>query len=100
MKINKDIKTHLKRKLVTALFITASFATFAALGDGKDGGKTNHHKSLLSAKKNPHDFKIFSLKSCRVKFITGISLILLLKNTLRNYRQVSCLPRFIDLFRI
>lgn len=63
MKINKDIKTHLKRKLVTALFITASFATFAALGDGKDGGKTNHHKSLLSAKKNPHDFKTFSLKS-------------------------------------
>ena len=63
MKINTTIKIQIKRKLVTALFITASLVTFAALGDGKDGGKTTHHKSLLSVKKTPYDFKTFSLKS-------------------------------------
>ncbi len=63
MKINKNINIQLKRKLVTALFITASLVTFAALGDGKDGGKTTHQKSLLSVKKNPYNFKTFSLKS-------------------------------------
>jgi hypothetical protein len=63
MKINNDIRVQIKRKFVTALFIIASLATFAALGDGKDGGKTTHHKSLLSAKKTPYDFKNFSLKS-------------------------------------
>ena len=63
MKINTVIKIQIKRKLVTALFITGSLATFAALGDGKDGGKTTHHKSLLSVKKTPYDFKTFSLKS-------------------------------------
>jgi len=63
MKINTAIKIQIKRKLVTALFITGSLATFAALGDGKDGGKTTHHKNLLSVKKTPYDFKTFSLKS-------------------------------------
>ena len=63
MKINNDIRIQVKRKLVTALFIAASLVTFAALGDGKGGGKASHQKSLLSAKKNPYDFKTFSLKS-------------------------------------
>lgn len=63
MKINKNINISVKRKLVTALFITASLFTFASLGDGKEGGKSSHLKNFLSVKKHPYDFKTFSLKS-------------------------------------
>ena len=40
MKINILLNSSLKKKIVTAVFITASVAAFAALGDGKnEGGK-------------------------------------------------------------
>ena len=63
MKINTIINHSFKRKLVTAIFITASLATFAALGDGKkDDSKKTSQKSLLS-KTSTYNFKNFSLKS-------------------------------------
>lgn len=55
------IKQLLKRKLVTALLVTASIASFATLGDG--GKKSATSKSLLSTKTATHNFKSFSLKS-------------------------------------
>lgn len=48
---------------MTAIFITASLATFAALGDGKKDDSKRTQKSLLSNKINPYNFKSFSLKS-------------------------------------
>jgi hypothetical protein len=64
MKNNTSIKHYIRHKLVTAVFITASLVTFAALGDGKkDDSKRTHNKSLLSAKTNPYNFKNFSLRS-------------------------------------
>ena len=64
MKINIAINHYVKRKLVTAVFITASLATFASLGDGKkDDSKRAHQKSLLSSQATSYDFKTFSLKS-------------------------------------
>jgi hypothetical protein len=64
MKNNTSIKHYIRHKLVTAIFITASLVTFAALGDGKkDDSKRTHNKSLLSAKTNPYNFKNFSLRS-------------------------------------
>ena len=63
MKINILINHSVKRKLVTAVFITASLAAFAALGDGRrDEGKKTHQKSLLSIKSATYNFKTFSLK--------------------------------------
>jgi hypothetical protein len=58
------LKNILKRKLVTALLVTASVASFATLGDG--GGKKNtttYSKSLLSTKSYNYNYKTFSLKS-------------------------------------
>ena len=58
-----SISHSIKRKLVTAVFITASLVTFAALGDGKKDDSKRNQKSLLSGKTNPYNFKSFSLKS-------------------------------------
>lgn len=64
MNFNITINSSIKRKLVTGVLITASLATFAALGDGKkEGGKRTQQKSLLSIKTNPYNFKAFSLRS-------------------------------------
>lgn len=65
MKFRSIIHHHLKAKLVTAVFITASLAAFATLGEkGKDGSKASHQKTtLLSTRTYPSDFKHFSLKS-------------------------------------
>ena len=61
MKINILLNSSLKKKIVTAVFITASVAAFAALGDGrKDEGKKSQ-KTLLS-KPSTYNFKTFSLK--------------------------------------
>jgi hypothetical protein len=63
MKINLTILPAVKRKLVTLIFIVASVAAFAALGDGrKDGGKAQQ-KSLLSNKAASYNFKTFTLRS-------------------------------------
>jgi hypothetical protein len=63
MKKSTSISHYIKRKLVTAIFITASLVTFAALGDGKKDDSKRNQKSLLSNKTNPYNFKSFSLKS-------------------------------------
>jgi len=63
MKSNPSIKHYIRRKLVTAIFITASLVTFAALGDGKKDNSKKTQKNLLSAKTNPYNFKNFSLRS-------------------------------------
>lgn len=63
MKKRISISHYIKRKLVTAIFITASLVTFAALGDGKKDDSKRTQKSLLSNKTNPYNFKSFSLKS-------------------------------------
>ena len=63
MKNNTSIKHYIRHKLVTAVFITASLVTFAALGDGKKDDSKRTQKSLLSAKTNPYNFKNFSLRS-------------------------------------
>jgi len=63
MKTSNSIKKCIRRKLVTAVFITASLVTFAALGDGKKDDSKRNQKSLLSHKTNPYNFKSFSLKS-------------------------------------
>lgn len=63
MKNKISISHSIKRKLVTAVFITASLVTFAALGDGKKDDSKKAQKSLLSGKTNPYNFKSFSLKS-------------------------------------
>jgi hypothetical protein len=56
------IKHFIRRKLVTVLFIAASVAAFATLGDG--GEKRLHQsKKLLSTKPGLTDFKNFTLKS-------------------------------------
>ena len=61
MKINILINSSLKKKIVTAVFITASVAAFAALGDGRKEGEKKSQKTLLS-KPSAYNFKIFSLK--------------------------------------
>ena len=63
MKTSTSIRKCIRRKLVTAVFITASLVTFAALGDGKKDDSKRTQKSLLSHKTNPYNFKSFSLKS-------------------------------------
>src|SRR5690349_19550004 len=64
MKVKASIRHYIKKHLVTAVFITASLVTFAALGDGKkDDSRKRVQKSLLSNKTNPYNFKSFSLKS-------------------------------------
>jgi hypothetical protein len=64
MKINIAMNPFFKRKLVTAVFVTASLMTFAALGDGKkDDSRRTQQKSLLSSNTNSYNFKTFSLKS-------------------------------------
>jgi hypothetical protein len=50
----------LRRKLATAICVTASFAAFATLGDG--GKKTTSNPNLLSYK-TPSKIHSFSLKS-------------------------------------
>ena len=64
--MNRNVKIStclLKRKLVTALFITLSVGAFATLGDGKQkGGGGAQSKSLLSRPSN-YNYKTFSLKS-------------------------------------
>ena len=62
MKINILLNSSLKKKIVTAVFITASVAAFAALGDGKNEGGKKSQKTLLS-KPNTYNFKTFSLKT-------------------------------------
>ena len=57
------LKNVLKRKLVTALLVTASVASFATLGEGGGGKKQTQRKSLLSTKSYNYNFKTFSLKS-------------------------------------
>ncbi len=57
------LKNVLKIKLVTALLITASVASFATLGDGGGKKKNTYSKSLLSAKSYNYNYKTFSLKS-------------------------------------
>lgn len=55
------IKHLLRRKLITALFVVASVAAFATLGDG--GEKKQQSKKLLSTKPGFYDYKNFTLKS-------------------------------------
>lgn len=51
-----------RKKLVTALFVVASLAAFATLGDG--GEKRLHQsKSLLSVRPGFYNYKDFTLKS-------------------------------------
>jgi hypothetical protein len=61
MKINILLNSSLKKKIVTAVFITASVAAFAALGDGKKEGGKKSQQTLLS-KPSAYNFKTFSLK--------------------------------------
>lgn len=64
MKISTIISRLTKRELVTAVFITASLAAFATLGEGgKKGTNKTSQKSLLSTNIAPQSFKTFSLKS-------------------------------------
>ncbi len=64
MKLSSIINCHFKAKLATAVFITASLAAFATLGEkGRDGSKKVHQRTLLSTKTYPSDFRTFSLKS-------------------------------------
>ena len=51
-----------KKRIVTAVFITASVAAFATLGDGGYKRTPNPKQSLLAFKPN-YDYKNFSLKS-------------------------------------
>ena len=64
MKISTVINRFTKKDFVTAVFITASLAAFATLGEGgKKGTKKTSQTKLLSANIAPHNFKTFSLKS-------------------------------------
>jgi hypothetical protein len=63
MKPSTSIFKHfIRRKLVTSLFIVASVAAFATLGEGGDKG-LQQSKKLLSSKPGLHNFKDFTLKS-------------------------------------
>lgn len=63
MKPNTSIIKHfLRRKLVTVLFIVASVAAFATLGDGGDK-RQQQSKKLLSTKPGFYNYKNFTLKS-------------------------------------
>lgn len=55
-------KHFLRRKLVTAVLITASVAAFATLGEGGEK-RVTHSKKLLSTKPNSFSYKTFTLKS-------------------------------------
>jgi hypothetical protein len=57
--ISKEI---VRKKLCTALFVVASLAAFATLGDGGEK-KVQQSKSLLSARTGLYNFKDFTLKS-------------------------------------
>lgn len=57
MNLNSSIKNLLKKKLATAVFITASVAAFATLGD--DGGKKDKNSSIVVYNYS----KTFSLRS-------------------------------------
>lgn len=52
-----------RKKLVTALFVVASLAAFATLGDGGEKKLQQQSKSLLSARTGFYNFKDFTLKS-------------------------------------
>lgn len=51
-----------RKKLCTALFVVASLAAFATLGDGGEK-RLQQSKSLLSARPGFYNFKDFTLKS-------------------------------------
>jgi hypothetical protein len=64
MKLTTSISTEIvRKKLVTALFVVASLAAFATLGDGGGEKKLQQSKSLLSARTGLYNFKDFTLKS-------------------------------------
>ena len=58
MNLTATFKLLIKRKLATAVLITASVAAFATLGDG---GKKNVRSNILSAEKSGH--KSISLRT-------------------------------------
>lgn len=51
-----------RKKLVTALFVVASLAAFATLGDGGEK-KLRQSKNLLTARPGFYDLKNFTLRS-------------------------------------
>ncbi|MBD0279852.1 MAG: hypothetical protein ICV81_18090 [Flavisolibacter sp.] len=55
------MKHLLKRKIATAVLITASIAAFATLGDG--GKKESRSKTFFGSKTYHYNFRTFSLKS-------------------------------------
>lgn len=65
MKIRSIINRLTKKELVTAVFITASLAAFATLGEGGKKGtkKISSQRTLLTTNVIPRDFKTFSLKT-------------------------------------
>ena len=66
MKLSAAIlKPVVRRKLVTTLFIGASLAAFATLGDGGNNVKnaTLREKNILALPSAPVNYKTFSLKS-------------------------------------
>ena len=56
-------KCVIKRKLVTALFVTLSAGAFATLGDGKQKGSGGAQSKSLLTKAVTYNYKTFSLKS-------------------------------------
>ncbi|HYH15956.1 MAG TPA: hypothetical protein VD794_12080, partial [Flavisolibacter sp.] len=64
MNLNALIKRNFsKRRLVTAVFISASVAAFATLGDGGYRKTPSPKQSLLAFKPDYSHFKTFTLKS-------------------------------------
>ncbi len=64
MRISATIlKPYLKRKLVTALFISLSVAAFATLGEGGKKASAPRNKNVLSSRAPAYNYKTFSLKS-------------------------------------
>jgi len=64
MNLTALIKNNLsKRRLITAVFISASVAAFATLGDGGYRKKPSSTQSLLALKPNYSQLKTFTLKS-------------------------------------
>lgn len=64
MNLTSFIKRNLsKRRLVTAVFISASVASFATLGEGSFRKTPSPKQSLLAFKPNYSQLKTFTLKS-------------------------------------
>ena len=59
----KYIKNICKRKMITIVFISASIAAFATLGDGGHSKKSSTSGKSLLSYKAPATFKGFSLNS-------------------------------------